>query len=234
MSRSARRASPISPTGDERGEEHQLTLHAWSRQGGHKEAHLIAGALLQALDDAPLTLDGHQLVNLRFRARRHPPRGRRAHLSRAGALPRACTEPALNRQRGTAHHGCPERQGPARQDRTTARASRHRRGPALAKARVQCRDRRHHACGIRRTLARAARRRRRQARRGRRPRPVQGRGDRRADAPDLLRRRGEELPDRHSGFRHGRRARSRSPASNSPASTTARSPTSWRWSRPAS
>jgi hypothetical protein len=46
--------------------EHQLTLHAWSRQGGHKEAHLIAGALLSALDDAPLTLDGHRLVNLRF------------------------------------------------------------------------------------------------------------------------------------------------------------------------
>jgi Protein of unknown function (DUF3168) len=33
-------------TGTEPGEEHQLTLHAWSRQGGHKEAHLIAGALL--------------------------------------------------------------------------------------------------------------------------------------------------------------------------------------------
>lgn len=31
-------------SGDERGEEHQLMLHAWSRQGGHKEAHLIAGA----------------------------------------------------------------------------------------------------------------------------------------------------------------------------------------------
>jgi hypothetical protein len=53
-------------TGTEPGEEHQLTLHAWSRQGGHREAHLIAGALLQALDDAPLALTGHQLVNLRF------------------------------------------------------------------------------------------------------------------------------------------------------------------------
>jgi len=53
-------------TGSERGEEHQLTLHAWSRQGGHKEAHLVAGALLQALDDAPLTLDDHRLVNFRF------------------------------------------------------------------------------------------------------------------------------------------------------------------------
>ena len=53
-------------TGTERGEEHQLTLHAWSRQGGHKEAHLVAGALLQALDDAPLTLTDHRLVNFRF------------------------------------------------------------------------------------------------------------------------------------------------------------------------
>lgn len=46
--------------------EHQLTLHAYSRQGGHREAHLIAGALLAALDDAPLALSGHALVNLRF------------------------------------------------------------------------------------------------------------------------------------------------------------------------
>lgn len=47
-------------------QEHQLTLHAWSRQGGHREAHTIAGALLQALDDAPLPLGGHRLVNFRF------------------------------------------------------------------------------------------------------------------------------------------------------------------------
>jgi hypothetical protein len=53
-------------TGSERGAEHQLTLHAWSRQGGHKEAHLVAGALLQALDDADLTLADHRLINLRF------------------------------------------------------------------------------------------------------------------------------------------------------------------------
>lgn len=52
--------------GDDQSEEHHLTLHAWSRQGGHKEAHAITGALLQALDDAPLTLAGHALVNLRF------------------------------------------------------------------------------------------------------------------------------------------------------------------------
>ncbi len=47
-------------------QEHQLTLHAWSRQGGHKEAHGIAGALLHALDDAALSPEGHRLVNLRF------------------------------------------------------------------------------------------------------------------------------------------------------------------------
>jgi hypothetical protein len=53
-------------TGTEQGEEHQLTLHAWSRQGGHKEAHLIAGALLSALDEAPLSLADNHLVNFRF------------------------------------------------------------------------------------------------------------------------------------------------------------------------
>jgi hypothetical protein len=52
--------------GDDPAEEHQLTLHAFSRQGGHREAHIIAGTLLQALDDAPLAPVGHHLVNLRF------------------------------------------------------------------------------------------------------------------------------------------------------------------------
>lgn len=52
--------------GNEPGEEHQLTLHVWSRQGGHREAHVIAGALMQALDDAPLALANHHLVNFRF------------------------------------------------------------------------------------------------------------------------------------------------------------------------
>jgi len=53
-------------TGDAGGHEHTLTLHAWSRQGGHRQAHVIAGALLSALDDAPLSLADHRLVNLRF------------------------------------------------------------------------------------------------------------------------------------------------------------------------
>jgi Protein of unknown function (DUF3168) len=53
-------------TDDGEVHEHRLVLHAWSRQGGHKEAHVIAGALLSALDDAPLAPTGHRLVNLRF------------------------------------------------------------------------------------------------------------------------------------------------------------------------
>jgi len=51
---------------DAPAQEHHLALHVWSRQGGHREAHQITGALLQALDDAALPLDGHRLVNLRF------------------------------------------------------------------------------------------------------------------------------------------------------------------------
>jgi hypothetical protein len=53
-------------TATEASDEHALTLHVWSRQGGHKQAHLIAGALLEALADAPLDLGEHRLANLRF------------------------------------------------------------------------------------------------------------------------------------------------------------------------
>ncbi|WP_322516457.1 DUF3168 domain-containing protein [Rhodopseudomonas palustris] len=73
-------------------QEHQLTLHAWSRQGGHREAHVITGALLQALDDAPLQPAGHRLVNLRFALAdiRREPDGRTYH---ALVRFRAVTEP---------------------------------------------------------------------------------------------------------------------------------------------
>lgn len=74
-------------------QEHQLVLHAWSRQGGHRQAHLIAGALLQALDDAPLTLADHHLVNLRFAVAdiRREADGRTYH---AAVRFRAVTQPA--------------------------------------------------------------------------------------------------------------------------------------------
>jgi hypothetical protein len=80
-------------TASDSGEEHQLTLHAWSRQGGHREAHMIAGALLQALDDAPLTLSDHRLINLRFAVAgvRREADGRTYH---ALVRFRAVTEPA--------------------------------------------------------------------------------------------------------------------------------------------
>ena len=76
-----------------RTEEHRLTLHAWSRQGGHREAHLIAGALLQALYDAALSPSGHHLVNLRFSVAdiRRENDGRTYH---ALVRFRAVTEPA--------------------------------------------------------------------------------------------------------------------------------------------
>jgi Protein of unknown function (DUF3168) len=75
------------------GEEHQMTLHAWSRQGGHREAHAIAGALLSALDDAALTLADHTLVNFRFSTAdvRREADGRTYH---ALVRFRAVTEPA--------------------------------------------------------------------------------------------------------------------------------------------
>ena len=79
--------------GGEPGEEHQIVLHGWSQQGGHREAHLIAGALLQALDDAPLAPSGHHLVNLRFALAdvRREADGRTYH---ALVRFRAVTEPA--------------------------------------------------------------------------------------------------------------------------------------------
>jgi hypothetical protein len=80
-------------TGTDAGEEHQLTLNAWSRQGGHREAHEIAGALLQALDDAALALTGHRLINLRF-ALADVRREADGRTYRAMVRFRAVTEPA--------------------------------------------------------------------------------------------------------------------------------------------
>lgn len=52
-------------TATEGGTEQSLTLHAWSRAGGRREALAIAAAVQQALHDAPLALVGHRLANLR-------------------------------------------------------------------------------------------------------------------------------------------------------------------------
>jgi len=53
-------------TASDDGAEHALTLHAWSRAGGRKEARAILAAVYAVLHDASLTVSGHSLVNLRF------------------------------------------------------------------------------------------------------------------------------------------------------------------------
>lgn len=62
-------------TGESRGAEHLLSLHAFSRRGGRREAKEILAAVGARLHDAALTLEGHALVNLRLRdseTRREP------------------------------------------------------------------------------------------------------------------------------------------------------------------
>ena len=51
-------------TGTERGSEHVLMLHVWSRYEGKREAYEIADAVREVLDGAELGLSGHRLINL--------------------------------------------------------------------------------------------------------------------------------------------------------------------------
>jgi hypothetical protein len=51
-------------TSTERGSEHILMLHVWSRNRGKHEVHQIADGLRNALHDAALTLDDNRLINL--------------------------------------------------------------------------------------------------------------------------------------------------------------------------
>jgi hypothetical protein len=53
-------------TGTESGTEQLFTLHIWSKTKGRKEALEIMEIVKARLDDAPLALDPHHLVNLRF------------------------------------------------------------------------------------------------------------------------------------------------------------------------
>ncbi len=55
-----------SGTATEEGSEHTLSVHIWSRAGGHKEIKRAAAAVRQTLDGAALTLDGHKLIDIRF------------------------------------------------------------------------------------------------------------------------------------------------------------------------
>ncbi len=51
-------------TGTERGSEHIIMLHVWSRDHGRSEAYRIADAVRTALEDAELTLGDNHLINL--------------------------------------------------------------------------------------------------------------------------------------------------------------------------
>lgn len=57
-------------TASEAGEEHFLTLEAWSDGGGRREVQEIAAMARTLLDDAALVLDGHALVSLQHRSTR--------------------------------------------------------------------------------------------------------------------------------------------------------------------
>ena len=79
-------------TATEAGEEHLVTLEAWSEAAGHKQVQAIAAAVRAALHDAPLTLDGHYLVLLLHRDTRLRRDGK-SRFHRAEMRFRAVTEP---------------------------------------------------------------------------------------------------------------------------------------------
>ncbi|MBM6581380.1 DUF3168 domain-containing protein [Microvirga sp. BT689] len=49
----------------DRGHVQNLDLVVWSEKGGARKGLMVADRLFAILDDAPLALDGHRLVNLR-------------------------------------------------------------------------------------------------------------------------------------------------------------------------
>lgn len=53
-------------TASDRGSEHVLAIHVWSRAGGYREAKEAAEAVRLALDGAALALAGATLIDIRF------------------------------------------------------------------------------------------------------------------------------------------------------------------------
>lgn len=49
----------------DRGHEQSVDLVIWSERGGARTALMVADRFFAILDDAPLPLEGHRLVNLR-------------------------------------------------------------------------------------------------------------------------------------------------------------------------
>lgn len=62
-------------TGTDKGHEHIVTLHVWSRAAGRRQVHEIISAIEAALHDQSLSMADFRLVNLRHEnsdARRDP------------------------------------------------------------------------------------------------------------------------------------------------------------------
>ncbi len=55
-------------TATEKGSEHALSVHVWSRADGHREAKLAAQAVQDALDGAELAVSGQALIGIRHLA----------------------------------------------------------------------------------------------------------------------------------------------------------------------
>ena len=53
-------------TATEGGSEHLLAIHVWSRNGGCKEAKLIADVVREGLDGASLALTGQTLIDILY------------------------------------------------------------------------------------------------------------------------------------------------------------------------
>jgi len=79
-------------TASEPGEEHTVTLEAWSEAAGHRQVQAIAAAVRAALHDAALTLPGHHLVLL-FHSDTQLRRDGKSRFHRADMRFRAVTEP---------------------------------------------------------------------------------------------------------------------------------------------
>ena len=48
------------------GQEHEITMHLWTNDGGSAAAKEIAGAVIDRLHDADFTVAGHALVDMQF------------------------------------------------------------------------------------------------------------------------------------------------------------------------
>ncbi|PVE25546.1 DUF3168 domain-containing protein [Microvirga sp. KLBC 81] len=80
-------------TDTDRGHEQDLTIVVWSERGSARTGLSAAERFAALLDDAPLTLDGHRLVNLRV-AEIASARDKDTQLARVTLYLRAVTERA--------------------------------------------------------------------------------------------------------------------------------------------